>query len=63
MRWSGATTHEGWPGLGEAQEWTGTVPAEVTQRLLASEAKPDEFTPAALFGPSLAEACGAEYLR
>jgi hypothetical protein len=50
------------PGCGEAQSWTGAVPAEVVRRLLAGEGRPGAYTPASLFGPSLAEACGAEYL-
>ncbi|RCG31788.1 hypothetical protein DQ384_09660 [Sphaerisporangium album] len=62
VRWPDGTTREGWLRLGEAQEWTGAVPAEVVRRLLAGEGKPGAFTPAALFGPSLAQACGAEYV-
>jgi len=62
VRWADGATREGWLRLGEAQEWTGAVPAEVVRRLLAGEGKPGAFTPAALFGPSLAEACGAEYV-
>jgi short subunit dehydrogenase-like uncharacterized protein len=61
-RWADGTTREGWLRLGDAQEWTGAVPAEVVRRLLAGEGKPGAYTPAALFGPSLAEACGGEYL-
>ncbi len=41
---------------------TGAVPAEVARRLLAGEGRPGAFTPAALFGPSLALACGGEYV-
>jgi short subunit dehydrogenase-like uncharacterized protein len=62
VRWADGTTREGWLRLGEAQAWTGAVPAEVVRRLLADEGKPGAFTPAALFGPSLAESCGAEYV-
>jgi acyl-CoA synthetase (AMP-forming)/AMP-acid ligase II len=40
----------------------GAVPAEVARRLLAGEGKPGAHTPAALFGPSLAQACGGAYL-
>jgi hypothetical protein len=35
---------------------------EVARRLLAGEGKPGAHTPAALFGPSLAQACGGAYL-
>jgi short subunit dehydrogenase-like uncharacterized protein len=62
VRWADGTTREGWLRLGEAQEWTGAVPAEVVRRLLAGAGKPGAFTPAALFGPALAESCGAEYV-
>lgn len=61
-RWADGTTREGWLRIGEAQEWTGTVPAEIVRRLLAGEGRPGAFTPAALFGASLAEACGGEYV-
>jgi len=62
VRWSDGTTREGWLRVGEAQEWTGAVPAEIVRRLLAGEGKAGAFTPAALFGPSLAESCGGEYV-
>jgi short subunit dehydrogenase-like uncharacterized protein len=62
VRWADGTTREGWLRVGEAQEWTGAVPAEIVRRLLAGEGKPGAFTPAALFGPSLAESCGGEYV-
>lgn len=60
--WADGTVREGWLRLGDAQDFTGAVPAEVTRRLLAGEGRPGAFTPAALFGPSLALACGGEYL-
>lgn len=62
VRWADGTTREGWLRLGEAQQWTGTVPAEVVRLLLAGAGRPGAFTPAALFGASLAESCGAEYV-
>lgn len=62
VRWADGETREGWLRLGEAQAWTGAVPAEVVRRLLAGEGRAGAYTPAHLFGPSLAEACGAEYL-
>ncbi|UQU68160.1 hypothetical protein COUCH_18575 [Couchioplanes caeruleus] len=61
-RWADGTTREGWLRLGEAQAWTGAVPAEIARRLLAGEGRPGAYTPAALFGPSLAESCGGEFL-
>ncbi|MEV4709287.1 hypothetical protein [Actinoplanes sp. NPDC049316] len=62
VTWADGTKREGWLRLGEAQAWTGAVPAEVARRLLAGKGRPGAFTPAALFGPSLAESCGGEYL-
>jgi hypothetical protein len=62
LEWADGTTREGWLRVGEAQAFTGAVPAEVARRLLAGEGRPGAYTPADLFGPSLAEACGGEYL-
>ncbi|MCO5968862.1 saccharopine dehydrogenase NADP-binding domain-containing protein [Actinoallomurus soli] len=62
LEWADGTVQEGWLRVGEAQEFTGTVPAEVVRRLLSGEGRPGAYTPAALFGPSLAEACGGTYL-
>jgi hypothetical protein len=61
IEWPG-DVREGWLQVGDAQTFTGAVPAEVTRRLLAGEGRPGAYTPAALFGPSLAEACGGTYL-
>ncbi len=61
IEWADGTTREGWLRVGEAQAWTGAVPAEVVRRLLDGHGKPGAYTPAALFGPSLAESCGGEY--
>ena len=62
LEWADGTAREGWLRLGDAQAFTGAVPAEVAARLLAGAGKPGAYTPAALFGPSLAESCGGEYL-
>jgi hypothetical protein len=62
LEWPDGTIREGWLQLGDAQAFTGAVPAEITRRLLAGQGRPGAYTPAALFGPSLAEACGATYL-
>jgi short subunit dehydrogenase-like uncharacterized protein len=61
VHWADGSTREGWLRVGEAQSWTGAVPAEVVRRLLAGEGRPGAYTPAALFGPSLAESCGGSY--
>jgi short subunit dehydrogenase-like uncharacterized protein len=62
VTWPDGTTREGWLRLGDAQAFTGAVPAEIARRLLDGQGRPGAYTPAALFGPSLAEAAGAEYL-
>ena len=62
VEWADGTTQEGWLRVGDAQVFTGAVPAEISRRLLAGEGRPGTFTPAALFGPSLALACGGEYV-
>jgi len=62
VEWADGTTDEGWLRVGDAQAFTGAVPAELARRLLAGEGRPGAFTPAALFGPSLALACGGEYI-
>jgi len=61
-QWADGSTREGWLRVGEAQAFTGMVPAEAARRFLAGEGRPGAYTPAALFGPSLAEACGGTYL-
>jgi short subunit dehydrogenase-like uncharacterized protein len=62
VTWADGETQEGWLRLGDAQEFTGAVPAEIARRLLAGEGRPGAYTPAALFGPTLAESCGATYV-
>jgi short subunit dehydrogenase-like uncharacterized protein len=62
LQWADGTVREGWLRVGEAQAFTGAVPAEIARRLLAGQGRPGASTPAAMFGPALAEACGGEYL-
>ncbi len=59
LEWADGTVQEGWLRLGDAQTFTGAVPAEAAHRLLDGQGRPGAYTPAALFGPSLAESCGA----
>jgi len=61
VEWPDGTAAEGWLRVGEATVFTGAVAAEAARRLLAGEGRPGAYTPAALFGPTLAEACGGEY--
>lgn len=62
VEWADATHREGWLRLDDAGDFTAAVAAQVANRLLDGEGRPGVHTPAALFGPSLAEACGATYL-
>jgi hypothetical protein len=62
VTWADGETREGWLRLGDAQAFTGAVPAEVARRLLAGAGRPGAYTPAALFGATLAESCGGEFL-
>ncbi len=62
VRWADGASRVGWLRTGEASTFTAAVLAEVARRLLHGEGRPGAYTPAALFGPSLAEACGAELL-
>lgn len=62
VTWADGERREGWLRLGDAQEFTGAVPAEIARRLLAGEGRSGAYTPAALFGAGLAESCGGEYL-
>jgi short subunit dehydrogenase-like uncharacterized protein len=62
VQWPDGTVQDGWLRVGDAQAFTGAVPAEAARRLLAGEGRPGTFTPAALFGPSLAQACGGQYV-
>ena len=60
-RWSDGRVREAWLRLGDAQEFTGAVPAELARRLLGGQGTPGATTPAAMFGTELAEACGGEF--
>lgn len=62
VEWADGSVRDGWLRIGDASTFTGAVPAEIARRLLDGLGRPGAFTPAALFGTSLAEACGAEYL-
>lgn len=56
--WDDGTTSEGWLRLGEAQETTEAVAAEVARRLLHGRGRPGAWTPARLFGATLATDLG-----
>lgn len=62
LEWDNGAVEEGWLRVGEAQAFTSTVCAEVAARLAACTGRAGSYTPAALFGPGLAEACGGVYL-
>jgi short subunit dehydrogenase-like uncharacterized protein len=61
VRWADGRVREGWLRLGDAQEFTGAVPAEIARRLVDGAGTPGATTPAAMFGTGLAEACGGEF--
>ncbi len=61
IEWPDGTVREGWLRLPDASDFTADVAAEVAHRLLTGAGRPGVHTPAALFGPSLAESCGGEY--
>lgn len=62
IEWPDGTAREGWLRLPDASDFTASLAAEVAFRLLDGRGKPGAFTPAALFGATLAEACGGQYL-
>ncbi|QPZ39236.1 hypothetical protein [Paramicrobacterium chengjingii] len=62
VEWSDGSVRDGWLRVDDASTFTGTVPAEIARRLLDGSGRPGAFTPAALFGSTLAEACGAQYV-
>lgn len=61
VEWPDGTVREGWLRLGSASRFTASVSAEVARRLLHGEVRPEAYTPAALFGHSLAQACGGAF--
>lgn len=62
IEWDGGDVREGWLRVPEAGQFTVSVAAEVAFRLLNEAGQPGAFTPAALFGSSLAESCDGYYL-
>ena len=62
MEWSDGTRREGWLRLADAQEFTTAATAEIARRLATEEVRSGAYTPAALFGPELAEALGGTFV-
>lgn len=62
MDWRDGTHREAWLRIGDAQEFTIAATAEIAHRLTTHDVRPGAFTPASLFGPSLAEGLGATYV-
>ena len=60
--WADGAIREGWLRVGDGTEFTASVAAEVTRRLLAGTGRPGAHTPGGLFGPGLAEAAGGEFV-
>lgn len=53
VEWSSGTVRECWLRAGDGTDFTASVAAEVTHRLLKGEGRPGSYTPGALFGPEL----------
>lgn len=62
VTWPDGTSREGWLRAGEGMDYTASVTAEVVARLVRGEGKPGAYTPAAAFGPELAEAAGGTFV-
>jgi len=62
VQWPSGTVRDGWLRVGDAMEFTASVAAEVTCRLLHGEGRPGSYTPGALFGAELAEAAGGSFV-
>lgn len=60
--WNDGTSVDGWLRLGDAQLFTETAAAEIAHRLSEHYAPVGAYTPAGLFGLSLATDLGAEFL-
>lgn len=60
--WADGTSAEAWLRLGDAQQFTETVTAEIARRLLEQHTPTGAYTPGALFGSSLATDLGAEFV-
>jgi short subunit dehydrogenase-like uncharacterized protein len=61
-QWDDGTARDGWLRLGDAQDFTVAATAEIARRLAGRQAPPGAYTPAALFGASLATDLGAEFM-
>lgn len=59
--WNDGTSAEAWLRLGDAQHFTETATAEIARRLLRQQAPAGAYTPAAVFGASLATGVGATF--
>ncbi len=60
--WNDGTSRAAWLRLGDAQHFTEAVATEVARRLVEQQAPTGAYTPAALFGPSLATDLGADFI-
>ena len=60
--WADGTIREGWLRLGDAQQFTEAAAAEIACRLLEQHPPAGAYTPAALFGASLATDIGGEFV-
>jgi len=62
MEWRDGTRREGWLRMPDAQEFTTAAAAEVADRLAVGDVPAGAYTPAALFGSTLALDLGAVFV-
>ncbi|MFZ7088811.1 hypothetical protein [Curtobacterium sp. RRHDQ10] len=62
VEWSSGEVRRAWIRLGDAEEYTIAMAAEVAARLSRGEGTPGASTPATMFGAGLAESVGAVYI-
>ena len=62
VAWSSGATMQGWMRTGDAMVFTADVMAKIAIRLMEGKAAPGVYTPGALFGAELANACGGEVI-
>lgn len=60
--WPSGEVRQGWLRAGDGMDFTAAAVAEVAHRLLHGQGRPGAHTPAALFGPELAEAAGGTFV-
>ena len=62
VTWTDGAVSEGWLRAQDGMDFTAAAAAAAARHLAAGDARPGAFTPAALFGPRLAEEAGGTFL-